>query len=122
MRSILLAACAALLLHPAAAATPEQHYQLALEAQSARDYPQMLALLRQSARAGNVEAQEMLALALLAGPAVYGAAVRADRCEAQHWARQAFVQGSLVAWQQLVFLNRVRSPACPSADLQRRGG
>lgn len=122
MRSILLAACAALLLNPAAATTPEQQYQLALEAQSARDYPQMLGLLRRSAHAGHVEAQEMLALALLVGPAVYGAAVPADRCEALHWVRRAFAQGSLVAWQQLVFLNRVRSPACEAAEFQRRGG
>ncbi|WP_326535267.1 sel1 repeat family protein [Pseudorhodoferax sp.] len=111
IRPTLLAACAALLLNHAAAATPEQLYQLALEAQSARAYPQMLDLLRQSARAGNVEAQEMLGLALLAGPAVYGPAVPADRCEATHWVRQAFAQGSLVAWQQLVFLNRARTAA-----------
>lgn len=63
IRSTLLAACTALLLGQAAAATPEQLYQLALEAQSARAYPQMLDLLRQSARAGHVEAQEMLGLA-----------------------------------------------------------
>jgi TPR repeat protein len=117
IRPLLLALCTALLLAPAQAATPEQLYQLALEAQSGRAYPQMLELLRQSARAGHVEAQEMLALALLAGPTVYGPAVTADRCEAMHWVRQAFAQGSLVAWQQLVFLNRVRSapagrPAC----------
>lgn len=106
----LAAACGALLLAAGAhAVTPEQQYQLALEAQSARAYPQMLELLRASARAGFVEAQEMLALALLAGPAVYGPAVAADRCEAGHWVRQAFAQGSLVAWQQLVFLNRARS-------------
>lgn len=117
LRPIALTLSTALLLGPAHAATPEQLYQLALEAQSERAYPQMLELLRRSARAGHVEAQEMLGLALLVGPAVYGPAVTADRCEALHWARQAFAQGSPVAWQQLVFLNRTRSapaghPAC----------
>lgn len=117
IRPCALALCSALLLSQAQATTPEQLYQLALEAQSDRAYPRMLDLLRQSARAGHVEAQEMLALALLAGPVVYGPAVPADRCEARHWVGQAFAQGSLVAWQQLVFLNRLRTapngqPAC----------
>lgn len=110
---------------PAAAApqhTSEQLYQMALESQSAREYPAMLQLLRRAARAGHVEAQEMLALVLLAGPTVYGAAVPADRCEAGHWSREAFARGSLVAWQQMTFLNRLRSApsgqrACP--DMQR---
>lgn len=89
-----------------------QRFQLALEAQTARDYRSMLELLRQAATQGDAEAQEMLGMVLLTGPVLYGMAVRADRCEARMWMRQAAMQGSDTAKVQLTFLNRLRnSPA-----------
>jgi TPR repeat protein len=91
------------------ATTPEQRFQLALEAQTAGDYAPMLALLRQAARDGEAQAQETLAWVLLAGPTLYGAAVKADRCEAAHWLRQAVAKGSQTARSQLNFLNRLRN-------------
>ncbi|MDH1253713.1 sel1 repeat family protein [Comamonas thiooxydans] len=91
------------------ATTPEQRFQLALEAQTAGDYVPMLALLRQAARDGEAQAQETLAWVLLAGPNLYGKAVKADRCEAAHWLRQAVAKGSQTARSQLNFLNRLRN-------------
>lgn len=91
------------------ATTPEQRFQLALEAQTAGDYAPMLALLRQATRDGEAQAQETLAWVLLAGPTLYGAAVKADRCEAAHWLRQAVAKGSQTARSQLNFLNRLRN-------------
>jgi len=89
-----------------------QRFQLALEAQTARDYRSMLELLREAATQGDAEAQEMLGMVLLSGPVLYGQAVRADRCEARMWMRQAAMQGSDTAKVQLTFLNRLRnSPA-----------
>jgi TPR repeat protein len=90
----------------------EQRFQLALEAQAARDYPAMLAELRQAAVEGHPEAQEMLGMVLLAGPTLYGPAVKANRCEARRWMLRAASQGSDTARVQLTFLNRLRqSPA-----------
>jgi TPR repeat protein len=86
-----------------------QRFQLALEAQTARDYRSMLELLRQAATQGDAEAQEMLGMVLLTGPVLYGMSVRADRCEARQWMRQAAMQGSETAKVQLTFLNRLRS-------------
>lgn len=91
------------------AITPEQRFQLALEAQTAREYGPMLVLLRQAARDGEAVAQETLAWVLLAGPTLYGAAVKADRCEAIHWLRQAAAKGSETARSQQTFLNRLRN-------------
>ena len=89
-----------------------QRFQLALEAQTARDYRTMLELLREAATQGDAEAQEMLGMVLLTGPVLYGPSVRADRCEARTWMRQAAMQGSDTAKVQLTFLNRLRnSPA-----------
>ncbi|BEP50195.1 sel1 repeat family protein [Variovorax paradoxus] len=90
----------------------EQRFQLALEAQAARDYRAMLEQLRQAAAEDHAEAQEMLGMVLLAGPTLYGAAIRADRCEAREWMLRAASQGSETARVQLAFLNRLRqSPA-----------
>jgi TPR repeat protein len=90
----------------------EQRFQLALEAQAARDYRAMLEELRQAALEDNAEAQEMLGMVLLAGPTLYGTAVKADRCEARRWMLRAASQGSDTARVQLTFLNRLRhSPA-----------
>jgi TPR repeat protein len=94
----------------------EQRFQLALEAQAARDYRSMLEELRQAATEGHAEAQEMLGMVLMTGPALYGTAVKADRCEAGIWMRRAAVQGSETAKVQLTFLNRLRaSPAGKNA-------
>lgn len=87
---------------------PEQIFQMALEAQTARDYRTMLTLLRHAAEASNVQAQEMLGVALLAGPTLYGSAVQPDRCEAGKWMRRAAAQGSEIGKHQLTFLNRLR--------------
>lgn len=90
----------------------EQRFQLALEAQAARDYRAMLEQLRLSADEGHAEAQEMLGMVLLAGPTLYGPAVKANRCEARQWMLRAASQGSDTAKVQLTFLNRLRqSPA-----------
>jgi hypothetical protein len=89
-----------------------QRFQLALEAQTVRDYRTMLDQLREAATQGDAEAQEMLGMVLLTGPVLYGLSVRADRCEARQWMRQAAMQGSETAKVQLTFLNRLRnSPA-----------
>ncbi|HEX7867361.1 MAG TPA: sel1 repeat family protein [Variovorax sp.] len=87
----------------------EQRFQLALEAQAARDYRSMLEELRQAANEGHAEAQEMLGMVLMTGPTLYGTAVKADRCEAGMWMRRAAVQGSETAKVQLTFLNRLRT-------------
>lgn len=86
----------------------EQRFQLALEAQAARDYRSMLEQLRQAADEGHAEAQEMLGMVLMTGPTLYGMAVKADRCEARTWMRRAAMQGSETAKVQLNFLNRLR--------------
>jgi len=88
-----------------------QVFQLALEAQTAADYTPMMALLRQAAQAGHLPAQEMLAQALLAGPALYGSRVAADRCEAAAWAWRAASQGSAIGRQQWLLLGRTRAAA-----------
>jgi len=95
----------------------DQHFQLALESQAERDYRTMLAQLKTAARLGHVEAQETLGTVLLAGPAVYGKAIRADRCEALRWFLAAARSGSDLGRAQVDFLNRARSaprgrPAC----------
>lgn len=89
-------------------ATPEQLYQLALEARTERDYGAMLEYLRRSAGAGNRAARELLASVLLAGPALYGKTVRADYCEAAYWMRLSATQGSAVGRHQLLLLNSMR--------------
>ena len=100
----------------------EQKFQLAMEAQTARDYRTMLTLLRQAATQGNVEAQEMLGMALLVGPTLYGAGVKADRCEAGLWLRKAVAQGSEVGKVQLDFLNRLRQSPSGRDVCQAWGG
>jgi TPR repeat protein len=117
---VLLLAAALSAAHPSSNAgvelQSEQRFQLALEAQAARDYRSMLEELRQAATEGHAEAQEMLGMVLMTGPALYGTAVKADRCEAGMWMRRAAVQGSETAKVQLTFLNRLRaSPAGKNA-------
>ena len=88
--------------------TPEQAYQLALEARTVRDYPAMLSFLRQAAEAGDIDAQDMLGSVLLVGSTLYGDAIPADPCEAAHWIRRATAQGSFVAWHLNIMLNNLR--------------
>jgi len=115
-RAVPLLACAVLAVQPLcaaraqqhAAASPAQQFQMALEAQSVRDYPAMLGLLRQAGQAGYLPAQEMLGMVLLAGGTLYGEAVPADRCEAGQWLRRAAAQGSETARSQWRFLQRLR--------------
>lgn len=88
---------------------PEQHFELALEAQTARGYNAMLIHLRAAASRGHVQAQEHLGIVLLAGPTIYGRAVQADRCEALTWFLAAAHAGSAYGRTNLVFLNRTRN-------------
>ena len=90
------------------AISPGQTFQLALEAQTEGHYEQMLTLLRSAGESDHLAAQEMLGMALLVGPTLYGDAVKADRCEAGQWIGRALAQGSEVARYQWAFLGRVR--------------
>lgn len=74
-------------------ATPVQKYALALEAQTQGDYPAMLTWLRAAAREGHAPAQRMLGIALLGGPALYGAGQSVDLCEGRLWLLRAASQG-----------------------------
>ncbi|AMG87702.1 hypothetical protein [Bordetella bronchiseptica] len=95
----------------AQADSPAQQYGLALEAQTAGDYPRMLSLLQSAAGAGHAPAQQTLGLALLGGPALYGQAIASDPCAARHWlARAARAQGDA---PPAVFARpRAQLPAC----------
>lgn len=89
--------------------TADQNFRMAVEAQSESNYPEMMLLLRKSAEAGHVGAQEMLGTVLLVGHTLYGSAVSMDRCEAFEWMRLAAIQGSEVGKYQLTFLSRLRN-------------
>lgn len=69
--------------------TPAQKYALALEAQTEGDVPGMMAWLRAAAREDHAPAQRLLGMALIGGPALYGAALPADLCEARQWLLRA---------------------------------
>jgi TPR repeat protein len=86
--------------------TPEQRFALALEAQTAKDYHAMLRWLRTSAEAGFRPAQEMLGMALLGGPALFGNAVQRQPCEALEWFIRAADQGSEIGRAHRNLLNR----------------
>jgi TPR repeat protein len=101
------------------AASPGQMFQMALEAQSVRDYGTMLSLLREAGGQGHLQAQEMLGMVLLVGPQLYGDAVQSDRCEATAWLRMAAAQGSIVGRQQLTFVGRVLQDAAARAACER---
>lgn len=128
-RALALSACVGAAAAPALASgslpavpTPEQGFQMGMEAQAARDYRAMLTLLRDAAGRGSVEAQEMLGMALLVGPTLYGPAVPANRCEAGLWLRKAVAQGSEVGRVQLDFLNRLRQSPSGTDVCQAWGG
>jgi TPR repeat protein len=90
----------------AALLTPEQRFALALEAQTEKDYRAMLRWLRTSAEAGFRPAQEMLGMALLGGPALFGNAVQRQPCEALDWFIRAADQGSEIGRAHRNLLNR----------------
>jgi TPR repeat protein len=92
--------------NPAVPLTPEQRFALALEAQTGRDYDAMLRWLRASAEAGFRPAQEMLGMALLGGPALFGSAVQRQPCEALAWFIRAADQGSEIGRAHRNLLNR----------------
>ena len=92
--------------HAAVPLTPEQHFALALEAQTDKDYPAMLRWLRGSAEAGFRPAQEMLGMALLGGPALFGNTVERRPCEALDWFIRAADQGSEIGRAHRNLLNR----------------
>lgn len=96
--------------------SPEQTYQLALEARTGHDYAAMLALLREAGGAGDVRAQELLGGTLIAGPALYGDAIASNLCEAAMWARRAADQGSVVARHQLRMLGGLRGTSPDAAN------
>ena len=85
--------------------SPEQVYQMALEARTERDYPAMLQLLREAGNAGDVRAQELLASVLIGGPSLYGQSIAADPCEASQWAQRSAAQGSEVGKHQRTLLS-----------------
>ncbi|MBF5005386.1 sel1 repeat family protein [Diaphorobacter caeni] len=88
--------------------SPEQVYQMALEARTERDYPAMLRLLREAGEAGEVRAQELLASVLLADPGLHGNAIATDPCEARRWALRAAAQGSEVGKHQRALIHGMR--------------
>ena len=87
----------------------EQLFELALEAQSHREYDRMLARLDDAARRGHRGAQEMLGVVLLQGPELFGPQVPRDACAAQRWLAQAAQQGSEVGRLQRDLMNRQRA-------------
>ena len=99
--------------------TPQQRFSLALEAQTEKDYGAMLRWLRTSAEAEFRPAQEMLGMALLAGPALFGDAVRREPCEALDWFIRAADQGSEIGRAHRDLLNR--QPAGRRCGRPRRG-
>ena len=88
--------------------TNEQVFELALEAQSHREYGPMLDHLNEAARRGHVGAQELLGVVLLQGPALFGPEVARDACTPREWLARAAPQGDEVCRLHLDLLNRQR--------------
>ena len=89
--------------------TNEQLFELALEAQSHRDYGQMLDHLHIAAQGGHRGAQELLGVVLLQGRQLFGAQVTRDACAARIWLARAAEQGSEVGRLHRDLLNRQRA-------------
>lgn len=89
--------------------TNEQLFELALEAQSHRDYGQMLDRLHIAAQGGHRGAQELLGVVLLQGPLLFGSQVERDPCAARIWLARAAEQGSEVGRLYRNLLNRQRA-------------
>jgi len=95
--------------------TTEQLYELALEAQSHREYGRMLEHLNEAAQRGHVGSQELLGVVLLQGPALFGPQVARDPCAARQWLMRAAEQGSEVGRLHRNLLNRQRGELrCPA--------
>lgn len=92
--------------HGRSAADARTALALALEAQTEKDYRATLRWLRTSAEAGFRPAQEMLGMALLGGPALFGNAVQRQPCEALDWFIRAADQGSEIGRAHRNLLNR----------------
>lgn len=89
--------------------TNEQLFELALEAQSHREYDRMLERLNDAAQGGHRGAQELLGVVLLQGPELFGPRVPRDTCAAQRWLAKAAMQGSEVGRLQRDLMNRQRA-------------
>ena len=89
--------------------TSDQAFELALEAQSHRDYAEMLQWLRSAAERDHRAAQEMLGVVLLQGPALFGPQVARDPCAARDWLVRAAEQGSEIGRLLRNLLNRQRA-------------
>jgi TPR repeat protein len=97
MRRIQIGAVfAAAMFHPCVADASETWTQ-ALEALGDYNYLKAVPLIRDSARAGNVRAQEMLGLMLIHGEALVAGTLQPDRAEALSWLAKAAAGGSEVA-------------------------
>ena len=89
--------------------TNEQLFELALEAQSHRDYGQMLDRLHIAAQGGHRGAQELLGVVLLQGPPMFGSQVVRDACAARIWLARAAQQGSEIGRLHRDLMNRQRA-------------
>ena len=89
--------------------TNEQLFELALEAQSHREYARMLDNLHIAAQGGHRGAQELLGVVLLQGPLLFGPEVARDPCAARTWLARAAEQGSETGRLHRNLLNRQRT-------------
>jgi len=80
------------------ATSPSNAYVQAIANGKHGDYGAMLRQLRAAARQGDVQSQELLAVALLGGPAGfrYGGPTGQQTCEAVRWLDAAAIQGSRI--------------------------
>ena len=86
--------------------TNEQLFELALEAQSHREYDRMLDNLHIAAQGGHLGAQELLGVVLLQGQQLFGPQVARDPCAARIWLTRAAEQGSEIGRLHRNLLNR----------------
>ena len=104
-----LIGCASAAAAAASEPSSDQAFELALEAQSHRDYAQMLHWLRSAARREHRAAQEMLGVVLLQGSSLFGPQVARDACAAREWLARAAEQGSEIGRMHRNLLNRQRA-------------
>jgi hypothetical protein len=102
--------------------TPEQHYGLALEAQTERDSVEMFRRLRSAAEGGHLPAQELLGVMLLNAALLLGNARAQDQCEAFVWFERAARQGGRLGATYLEVRNRqVRTGMLRGCVVARQG-
>lgn len=91
--------------------TAEQAYQLALEAETSAEWPEMLNWLEFAARRGYLPAQEHLAIALLSGDKLYGWPLSPNPCAAFRWFNHASEAGSEIGelYKRLLLRSRNRN-------------